>query len=75
MPTDTLPYRFFEPKEEYSVLERRSLPHWTQAGAICFVTWRTFDSIPRQVAEKWLNDRSAWLICNGVDPYRQGWKC
>jgi hypothetical protein len=30
----------FDPTQEYAVIERR-LPHWVQAGTICFITWRT----------------------------------
>ena len=49
---------FFDPKTPCSIIERR-LPHWTQAGVLCFVTWREADSLPgtalklldRQIAE------------------------
>jgi hypothetical protein len=38
--------QLFDPSARHSVVERR-LPHWLQAGAICFITWRTRDSIPK----------------------------
>jgi putative transposase len=69
-----LPFRYFEPKEEYFVVERRDLPHWAQAGTICFITWRTWDSMPQPVLEAWANDRDAWLKQHGADPHRHGWK-
>ena len=37
---------FFDRKAEWSVVER-GLPHWAQAGALCFITWRAADSLPR----------------------------
>jgi hypothetical protein len=42
-----------DPKQEIAVIERR-LPHWSQAGTIAFITWRTWDSIPKHVCEAWL---------------------
>ena len=37
------PLQTFDPKADYSIIERK-LPHWAQAGTICFLTWRTADS-------------------------------
>ena len=36
---------FFDPAADCHVVERK-LPHWIQAGALCFVTWRANDSLP-----------------------------
>ena len=36
---------FFDPSGEVGVLER-SLPHWSQSGVVCFISFRTFDSMP-----------------------------
>ncbi len=74
MSQDSLPFRYFEPTEDYDIVERSHLPHWTQAGTICFITWRTWDSIPQQVAEHWRTERSAWLNRHGIDPFRDDWK-
>ena len=41
---------FFDCNTEWLVVERK-LPHWIQAGAVCFVTWRTADSLPQSVLE------------------------
>jgi type I restriction enzyme R subunit len=50
----------FDPREEYSVVQRR-LPHWSQAGAIAFITWRTWDSMPAKVIDTWLAERDEIL--------------
>src|SRR5579863_2440659 len=55
----------FDPNQGYSVLWRK-LPHWAQAGTICFITWRTNDSMPRKVVEKWIAERNALLLREGL---------
>jgi type I restriction enzyme R subunit len=57
----------FDPDQEFTVVERR-LPHWSQAGTISFITWRTWDSIPAEVLQRWLTERDAWLKRHGIDP-------
>jgi type I restriction enzyme R subunit len=54
------PPQTFDPREEYSVVQRR-LPHWSQAGAIAFITWRTWDSMPAKVIDTWLAERDEIL--------------
>lgn len=61
----------FDPNEEYAVVARR-LPHWSQAGTLSFITWRTWDSIPKRVLEVWLAERDAWLKRHGIDPASVG---
>src|SRR5438874_13134273 len=63
----------FDPNQEYSVVERR-LPHWSQAGTIAFITWRTWDSMPEKVVRQWQEERSAWLRQHGIDPTRYDWE-
>jgi type I restriction enzyme R subunit len=41
---------------------------------MCFITWRTWDSMPRQVVEAWLAEREAWLVRHGVDPRADDWR-
>lgn len=62
----------FDPQAEFAVNERLR-PHWSQAGAIVFITFRTIDSMPREVLERWEREKHAWLDQRGV---RQGrhWK-
>ena len=40
---------------------RRHLPHWRQHGATYFVTFRLHDSIPRNVWERFCEERINWL--------------
>ena len=37
----------FDPKAETLIYEH-CRPHWSQAGAVVFITFRTHDSIPRE---------------------------
>jgi putative transposase len=63
----TLPFHLFDDKVDVCIVERR-LPHWSQAGAICFITFRTQDSMPQAVLEQWFNDRARWLRARKLDP-------
>ena len=56
----------FDPKQAFS-LERRCRPHWSQAGAVVFLTFRTQDSIPREVVLGWENEKRDWLRRLGID--------
>jgi hypothetical protein len=40
------------------------LPHWQQAGATIFVTFRLADSIPEEKLGPWRDARDAWLRLN-----------
>jgi putative transposase len=57
--------QLFDPGDERNVVERR-LPHWQQAGAISFITWRTHDSMPKTVVQAWEKERRSWLVQHGV---------
>jgi type I restriction enzyme R subunit len=63
----------FDPREEFSVVERR-LPHWSQAGTVCFITFRTWDSMPAHVVEAWLAERRECLRAYGIDPATPDWE-
>ena len=54
------PITLFDPAAEIAIIER-NLPHWSQAGTIAFITFRTQDSMPKVVVEQWMADRDAWL--------------
>ncbi len=43
--------QFFDSTADFLTVDRR-LPHWIQAGALCFVTWRAADSLPNTVLER-----------------------
>ena len=66
-----MPVQVFDPRQEWGVVERR-LPHWSQAGTLAFVTWRTWDSIPKRVLETWLAEREEWLRRVGADGEARG---
>ena len=68
-----LPFHLFDPKAEWQVVERR-LPHWSQAGAICFLTWRTDDSMPKAVLHAWHEERHHWLRRHGIDAADPSWR-
>ncbi len=50
----------FDPKAELFIHDRLR-PHWSQAGAIVFVTFRTFDSIPKEVIQGWEREKQNWV--------------
>jgi putative transposase len=54
----------FDPKAELHIYEH-CRPHWSQAGAVVFLTFRTNDSIPREVIKRWDQDRQDWLRRRG----------
>ena len=64
---------FFDRNSEYTVIDRR-LPHWLQPGVVCFLTWRTEDSIPVDVAERWRSERGRWLRLHGINPTTADWR-
>jgi REP element-mobilizing transposase RayT len=65
-------FRFFDADADFSIIERR-LPHWQQAGTMCFITWRAGDSMPRPVMQRWIADRNALLQQHGIAP-NPNWK-
>ncbi len=63
---------YFDRSADYAVFERR-LPHWTQPGVVCFITFRTHDSMPKEVVQRWRSERDAWLRQHGIDPESPNW--
>lgn len=57
----------FDPQAEL-LIEERIRPHWSQAGAIVFVTFRTFDSIPKEVIQRWDYEKNHWIWHLGYPP-------
>jgi type I restriction enzyme R subunit len=66
-------FELFDPEVPVAV-SRHHLPHWFQPGVTYFVTFRTADSLPRAVVERWLQDRDRWLIAHGVRPDNPDWR-
>ncbi len=54
----------FDPKADWFVHEHFR-PHWSQAGAVVFLTFRTHDSIPRGVIQRWEREKQQWLRVRG----------
>jgi type I restriction enzyme R subunit len=55
----------FDPAGELRIHEH-CRPHWSQAGAIVFITFRTHDSIPREVLDRWEREKQEWLMRSGL---------
>ena len=66
-------FELFDPTSDY-VVRRGSLPHWYQPGVTCFVTFRSDDSVPRDLARSWYGRREHWLRVHGLDPASPHWK-
>ncbi|MEZ6135422.1 MAG: transposase [Pirellulaceae bacterium] len=62
----------FDPQAELSVYEH-CRPHWSQAGAIVFLTFRTHDSIPKEVIERWNREKLQWLVERQLANADQDW--
>jgi putative transposase len=62
----------FDPKQELCIVSRR-LPHWGQAGTLTFITFRTWDSIPKHVLDAWKALRDDWLRRHGIDAAAANW--
>ncbi|TWT81365.1 Transposase IS200 like protein [Planctomycetes bacterium CA13] len=54
----------FDPDAELFV-EDRLRPHWSQTGAIAFITMRMRDSIPSEVLDRWDREKTDWLARRG----------
>lgn len=50
----------FDPQAEYFA-NYRMRPHWSQSGAIVFITGRTRDSIPKSVMKQWNLEKHQWI--------------
>ncbi len=68
-----LAIQFFDHEAQRLIVDRR-LPHWSQAGTVSFITWRTSDSMPIAVLERWQSDRDRWLREHGIDPENPVWR-
>ncbi len=47
------------PQEDVTIRKGPSLPHWTQEGATYAVNFRLADSLPKEVAEAWRDERES----------------
>ena len=59
--------QFFDPKQDHTIAYKR-LPHWAQAGTVCFITWRTADSLPKEAIARLNLRRQELLREHQLDP-------
>ncbi|MHC4399774.1 MAG: transposase [Planctomycetota bacterium] len=67
-------FELFDPEGDVRITAGGSLPHWYQPGVTYFITFRTEDSIPSDVARLWHRRRDDWLRRHDVSPAHAGWK-
>jgi len=67
-------FELFDPEADYDISIGSNLPHWFQNGVTYFVTWRTEDSIPSEVADNWHRARRQWLSRFDISPSEPNWK-
>lgn len=65
--------QFFDPASEVFITHRK-LPHWEQPGAVYFITFRTQDSLPKDVISRMRTERCLWLRARGIAPDDPGWR-
>jgi REP-associated tyrosine transposase len=66
-------FEFFDPQSEFTITYGQ-LPHWDQPGVMCFITWRTIDSIPEATLRRWRIERTGWLRRHGIDSQAATWR-
>ena len=65
-------FELFDPNAEVRITEG-NLPHWFQPGVTYFITFRTDDSMPKEVADLWYQLRDDWLRRHKIDPTATDW--
>jgi putative transposase len=70
MPTG---FPFFNAAAQVSITHGH-LPHWDQAHSTYFITWRTADSMPRDVWLRWRESRDNWLLAHDINPSSKDWR-
>ncbi len=64
MPDDQPTFNTLDRDREIEIRER-NLPHWFQAGVAVFVTFRTIDSLPKEVVLRMQKELEEWLLVRG----------
>ncbi len=54
----------FDPDAEMDIAEH-TRPHWAQSSAIVFVTFRTHDSLPKELLARWQEEKRSWFDKRG----------
>ena len=68
-----MPFELFDPDGDLRITVGH-LPHWYQPGATYFITFRTADSLPKEVADVWYLRRNDWLLRHRINPAMANWK-
>ncbi len=61
-------YSFYDEESPVDRKQGANLPHWNQAGAIYFVTFRLADSLPQEKVKIYSRERELWLA-NNPEPH------
>ncbi|XZE55450.1 transposase [Planctomycetaceae bacterium SH139] len=72
MNTSNFSFQAFDPDAEVQVSER-NLPHWFQPGVALFLTFRTLDSLPREVIVRNERQLAEWLIAHDLPISLASW--
>ena len=67
-----MPFELFDPDGDLRITAG-NLPHWYQPGVTYFITFRTVDSLPKEVAELWHRRRNDWLLRQKINPHATNW--
>ncbi len=68
-----MPFELFDPNLETRITVG-NMPHWYQPGVTYFITFRTADSLPNDVADLWYRKRRDWLARHDIDVDLPDWK-
>jgi putative transposase len=65
-------FTFFRPFDDIDK-SKRHLPHWEQPNVCYFLTFRTIDSIPADMMDRWQAERRQWLQIQGINSQADDW--
>jgi hypothetical protein len=57
---DAAAMKYYNPFEDVHITQHH-LPHWQQAGATYFITYRLADAIPAMLLNRWRKEREIWM--------------
>jgi REP element-mobilizing transposase RayT len=64
----SLEIRFYDP-DKVSKTTRNRLPHWEQAGATYFLTFRLADAVPAELLAAYVREKRDWVIAHPGPPW------
>ena len=67
-------FELFDPDSDVRITDGSNLPHWFQPAVTYFITFRTGDSLPADVARRWYAERARWLEQHGIFTSMPDWK-